>query len=110
MDIDQQRTFNILSNNPGKFYIDASDDERELFREWVKGVLREREVVIDFEKANGDSRSMTCTLQESHLPPVINKTTQKKENSEVCAVWDCTQSAWRSFRWDRVKRISFTLG
>jgi len=53
---------------------------------------------------------MTCTLQESRLPPAINKTTQKKANLEVCVVWDCNQQAWRSFRWDRIKRIAFTLG
>ena len=109
-DIDKQRVANILTNQPGNYYINASDSEREIFRKWVTDILREREVVVDFEKADGAFRSMTCTLTESKLPVPINKTTQKKANADVCVVWDCNQDAWRSFRWDRVKRIAFTLG
>ena len=35
---------------------------------------------------------------------------KKKPNDDVCVVWDCTQNAWRSFRWDRLKRIEFAIG
>lgn len=107
--LDKQRVADILSDRPGNYYSTANEKEREFFREWMGSVLRRETVTVDFEKVNGEFRSMTCTLQESYLPP-INKTTQKKANPEVCVVWDCNQNAWRSFRWDRIKRIAFTLG
>ena len=108
--IDKQRVADILSGRPGNYYATADETERQIFRDWVTAILREQEVTVDFEKVNGEFRSMTCTLVESQLPPTINKTTQKKANPEVCSVWDCNQKAWRSFRWDRIKRITFTLG
>lgn len=108
--LDKQTLEDILTDRPGNYYATASESERKIFREWTLGILREHNVTVDFEKVNGEFRSMTCTLAENRLPPAVNKTTQKKENPEVCTVWDCNQNAWRSFRWDRVKRIAFTLG
>lgn len=105
-----KRLLDILANRPGNYYSTANDQERQIFRDWVTGILRQQEVTIDFEKNDGSFRSMTCTLLESRLPPAINKTTHKKANLEVCTVWDSSQEAWRSFRWDRVKRIAFILG
>jgi len=35
---------------------------------------------------------------------------KKKPNPEVCVVWDTNQSAWCSFRWDRMKRVQFAIG
>ena len=81
-------------------------------REWLRGLLREREVTVDFEKANGEFRSMKCTLCEdlgAKYTVNANKVS-KKPNSDVCVVWDTGQQAWRSFRWDRMRRIQFDLG
>jgi predicted DNA-binding transcriptional regulator YafY len=36
--------------------------------------------------------------------------TPKKSNPNVCVVWDVNQAAWRSFRWDRVKKVQFDIG
>lgn len=109
--IDKQRLEDILRDRPGNYYATASEKERKIFRTWVTGILREQDMTVDFEKTNGEFRSMTCTLEESRLPVTsVNKTTQKKANPEVCVVWDCNKQAWRSFRWDRLKRIAFTLG
>ena len=108
--LDKQRVADILSDRPGNYYATADTSEKQQFRDWMIGILRQQEMTVDFEKTNGEFRSMTCTLQESRLPPAINKTTQKKANPEVCVVWDCNQNAWRSFRWDRIKQIRFTLG
>jgi len=108
--LDKQRVADILADRPGNYYSKADEKDRQIFRDWLTSALRREEITVDFEKVNGEFRSMTCTLQESRLPPAINKTTQKKANPEVCVVWDCNQQAWRSFRWDRIKRIAFTLG
>lgn len=110
MNSDQLRTWNALSGEPGNYYVSANDQERELFRDWVRGLLRERETVVEFTKATGETRIMTCTLSESIIPTQVNKTTERKPNPDVCVVWDIKQNAWRSFRWDRMKRIEFELG
>ena len=82
-------------------------------REWVQGLLREQEATVDFVKATGEFRSMKCTLNESlgaKYTVKENQEPKKKPNPEVCVVWDVSQQAWRSFRWDRMKRIEFQLG
>lgn len=104
------KVVNILTDNPGNYYVTCSDKERVRFRKWVTGVLRDGEVTVDFEKADGSERSMRCTLEESYLPTSNHTTAKKRDNEDVCVVWDCNQQAWRSFRWDRLKRISFTIG
>ena len=66
MSNDQARMWQDLQGQPGNYYLTASDSEKELFRDWVRNLLTEdREVTVDFTKANGDFRSMKCTLNES---------------------------------------------
>jgi len=112
MDTDQLKVWNAISNQPAAYYVTASEEERAVFRDWVRGVLKEREVTVDFEKANGEFRSMKCTLREDlgAKYSMTESKNPKKPNLDVCVVWDMNQSAWRSFRWDRVKRIQFDLG
>ncbi len=110
MNTDQLRTWNAISGEPGNYYVNANDAERQLFRDWVQGLLRDQEATVEFTKSTGETRVMTCTLSESVLPKQVNKTTERKPNPDVCVVWDVKQGAWRSFRWDRMKRIEFTLG
>jgi len=112
MDADQLRTWSAISNQPAQYYVTASDEERAIFRNWVRGLLQEREITVDFEKATGEFRSMKCTLRED-LGAKYNMTESKnprKPNPDVCVVWDTGQQAWRSFRWDRMKRLQFDLG
>jgi hypothetical protein len=112
MNTDQLAVWSAISDQPATYYITASEDERAAFRDWVRGVLKEREVTVDFEKATGEFRSMKCTLSEDlgAKYTVTESTTPRKPNPDVCVVWDTGQQAWRSFRWDRVKRIQFDLG
>ena len=112
MHTDQLQVWSAISDQPANYYVNASESEREIMRDWVRGLLLEREIQVDFEKATGEFRSMKCTLRadlggnytmnESKNP--------RKPNPDVCVVWDVNQQAWRSFRWDRMKRIQFDLG
>lgn len=110
MNTDQLKTWSAVSGQEVNYYVNADDAERELFRDWMRGVLREHEAKVEFTKADGETRVMTCTLSESIIPKQVNKTTERKPNPDVCVVWDVNKNAWRSFRWDRMKRIEFTLG
>ena len=112
MNTDQLNTWSAISNQPANYYVTATESEREIMREWLRGLLQEREITVHFEKANGEFRSMKCTLAESlgAKYTVTENKNSRKPNLDVCVVWDTTQQAWRSFRWDRMKRIEFQVG
>jgi hypothetical protein len=111
MNADQQRTWATLAKAPASYYVRASDEERQIMRDWLTGLMRERIVNLTFDKADGTERTMPCTLLESVLPPI--KTSGEKSvkyNPDVCKVFDPDRQVWRSFRWDRLKRIEFKIG
>jgi hypothetical protein len=72
----------------------------------VVDMLHKETVNITFTKVNGEEREMTCSLQESLLPPKKEGTTQRKENPDVLAVFDIVNEGWRSFRWDSLKTVN----
>ena len=108
--MDKHATWRALAGDPGNYYCQASDFERQTFRDWMITLLREQEVIVDFVKADGDFRSMKCTLNEGLGAKYSGNDSKKRPNPEVCVVWDINQSAWRSFRWDRMKRVQFDIG
>lgn len=110
MDSDQKRTWANIANAPAPYYVTASDQEREIMRDWMATLLRERTVNITFDKADGTERTMPCTLQEFLLPKTQESGKSVKYNPDVCRVFDPERQVWRSFRWDRLKRIEFDIG
>ena len=101
---------NDLSNNT------PSTSDLEAFKPWLISHLRMGNVTVDFEKVNGDFRSMECTLQESAIPetqlpkPLAEGATPRKVSEESLRVFDVNKQEWRAFRWDKVKSVSFHLG
>jgi len=80
-------------------------------REWLRGLLRDEEVTVVFTKKDGTERKMVCTLAESKIPSEKSpKNTGKAQSDESIAVFDIEKQDWRSFRFDSVKNIEFTLG
>lgn len=78
---------------------------------WLKGLLRERNVVVTFTKKDGTDRKMECTLQEGVVVPHEKTTDREKAiNPDTLAVWDVEKNAWRSFRLDSIKLIDFNIG
>ncbi len=120
MNFEQQSMWNRLQGKPGNYYTEAAEPEREAFRQFLKGLLLDGRVLVEFAKADGSIRAMNCTLNSTFgavfkdpaSSSVVTETVDKpkKVNNEVCAVWDIDQAAWRSFRWDRVKKIEFDIG
>jgi len=89
----------------------ASQVDKKEGSEWLKGLLREQEVTIFFTKKDGTEREMRCTLAENKIPSENAPTNSgKKQSDDALAVFDVAKSAWRSFRWDSVKKIEFVLG
>ena len=80
-------------------------------RAWLRGLLHDEEVKITFTKKDGTEREMLCTLKEDKIPSEhAPKNTGKAQSDEAIAVFDLENDGWRSFRWDSVTKIEFTLG
>lgn len=90
----------------------------------LKELLQEGEVIVTFNKINGDTRVMSCTLNSNMIPvefhPKVKeeqanqqsdnvemKKTEGKED-KVCVVYDVNAKGWRSFRWDNVTNVEYT--
>mgnify|MGYP003352367139 CR=1 FL=1 len=99
-------------NQMSGWYINASESDQKRFRTWLAGMLRVGPATVEFVKVNGEARSMFCTLQPDALPPapVTESTRTKQPNTDALSVWCVDKQAWRSFRFDSIKSISFNLG
>lgn len=100
----------IRPDNVNEWYKTANEDEREAFRRWLKGILHDMDVRITFTKKDGTERVINCTLREGVLPIYEKKTDNVREtNNEVCPVFDLEKQEYRSFRFDTITKIEFTL-
>jgi hypothetical protein len=66
-------------------------------------------VYVTFDKLDGEERTMMCTLLPEYLPEATKEDTliqTKVRNLEdkVIVVWSVAVNAWRSFRYDNLKK------
>jgi hypothetical protein len=82
--------------------------EKDALRTWLDGLLHEGVVTVTFEKKDGTTREMNCTLKDT---PVVEKKTDivRKPNNEVMSVFDVDLQEWRSFRLESIKQIEICL-
>lgn len=104
-----------MSMKNGTWYQTANEQERKEFREWLAGLLQTEKVTVSFTKVNGEHRDMTCTLKHDLIPEDQLKKSQIKESVEDKEptnqpVYDVNANGWRSFRYDSITQIAFTLG
>ncbi len=83
----------------------------KILKENTVAKLVKGQVVVTFNKINGDKRIMTCTLQEGVVPEAtktdtISQKKVQKINEEVQVVWDLNAKGWRSFRWENVTEVA----
>ena len=88
---------------------DTLDNDIDVFRGWLKGVLTVQPATITFTKKDGTERVMNCTLRADMLPAVEIKEDKapRKQNDSVLSVYDLDAQGWRSFTVSRVKRVEF---
>ena len=77
---------------------------------------------VTFTKKDGTERVMKCTTSAELVPIVESKIhvtntdnpidfpKVKKVNEDVMPVYDLESKAWKSFRWDSIKSVQFTIG
>lgn len=62
-------------------------------------LLRTNLVEITFNKVNGESRTMPCTLAADRLPAYkVTEGKERKSSTEAISVWCTDKNEWRSFR------------
>ena len=91
-------------------YKEWSEEEQKLFRDWVRSHLKYGPTTIYFTKKDGTERKMLCTLKSDEVKDYEKKTDKVKSiNEETCPVFDLDKNEWRSFRFDSVTRVEFTI-
>ena len=117
---EQQEIVRLLKNTPGTQYQEADDTGKAVIRDWVRSLLQKDEITVTFVKADGTDREMRCTLNPEKLPPppvatgpvdgiVKESKERKKPDEHSLRVFDLDKSEWRSFRFDRLKKVSAEL-
>ena len=119
MDWPKQETIRLLKNAPGTQYQQSSDTEKAVIRDWVRGLLQKGAVTVIFVKADGTDREMLCTLDYAQLPSVpaslpvdgiVKESKERKQPDEhSLRVFDLDKQQWRSFRFDRLKKVTSQL-
>lgn len=92
--------------NPNVFT--GNSEDARIGREWLISLLEQSPVEVVFTKKDGTERTMKCTLMEKFLPETVGS--DRPRNDETLAVYDLEKEGWRSFRWDSVKQVNFSLG
>jgi hypothetical protein len=129
---EQQEVFRLLKSQPGTMYQEADEIGRKYFRDWVRSFLEVSETTLTFVKADGTLRDMRCTLDRDKIPPqppradkpakeapvdglrqhgFLGEDREKAalvepEENHTQKVFDLDASAWRSFRYDRLKKVT----
>ena len=122
----KQEVVRLLKGAPGTAYQEADDTNRTIMRDWVNSLLNKQEITVQFTKADGTERDMKCTLNWDLIPAKEAKATlgpvdgivkesakprhaPKEPDPAVIKVYDLEAQAWRSFRMDRLKKITAEL-
>ena len=133
MSWEQAEIVRLLKQQPGTQYQEGTEPERTAIRDWIRSLLRSSVVTVEFVKSDGSLREMKCTLNHDYIPavaviptPVItaNDSTdvdgikrgknlqevfEKPKEETTIRVYDTEAAGWRSFRYDRLRKISATI-
>ena len=119
MEWTKQETMRLLTSMPGTQYQEGTEAEKAIIRTWVKGLLQTGNITVTFTKADGTDREMLCTLDSNMIPQktvsgpvdgiVKESRTRKAPDEHSLRVFDIDKQEWRSFRFDRLKKITAEL-
>jgi hypothetical protein len=118
---EKQEVVRLLKGAPGTQYQEADDANKAIIRDWIRSLLQKGAITITFTKADGTDREMLCTLDHAQIPeapakpvPVDgivreSKKPRKEPDPHSIRVFDLEKSEWRSFRFDRLKKVTAEL-
>ncbi len=119
----KQEIVRLLKGAPGTQYQEADDTNKAIIRDWVRSLLQNGAITVSFVKADGSVRDMNCTLDWQKIPAdkhpkgdatpvdgIVREGRQRREPDEhSLRVFDLEKQEWRSFRFDRLQKVSATL-
>ena len=120
-DWEKQEVVRLLKGAPGTMYQEADDTEKTVMRDWLRSLLQKQPITVTFVKADGTLRDMLCTLDWDRIPQdkhpgqpsvdgIVKESRQRKEpDPHSLRVFDIEKGEWRSFRFDRLKKITAEL-
>ena len=120
---EKQEVVRLLKGAPGTQYQEADDAGKVIIREWIKSLLQKSSITVTFVKADGTDREMLCTLNWDNIPSTAitsssspvdgivkeSKKPRKEPDPHSLRVFDVEKQEWRSFRFDRLKKITAEL-
>jgi hypothetical protein len=128
---EQSEVVRLLKGAPGTKYQEADDVNKAIIRDWVRSLLQKQPVTVTFVKSDGTDREMRCTLNGDFIPTatvklvslsagsitnidgllesVPNKKPRKQPDPHSIRVFDLDKMEWRSFRFDRLKKVTAEL-
>ena len=119
---EKQEVVRLLRGAPGTQYQQADDAGKVIIREWIKSLLQKSTITVTFTKADGTDRKMLCTLNWDNIPPDAVKLSstvdgivkesrkpRKEPDPHSLRVFDVDKQEWRSFRFDRLQKITAEL-
>ena len=119
---EKQEVVRLLKGAPGTQYQETDDAGKVIIREWVKSLLQKSTITVTFVKADGTDREMLCTLNWDFIPSAAiipsspvdgivkeSKKPRKEPDPHSLRVFDLEKQEWRSFRFDRLKKITAEL-
>jgi hypothetical protein len=118
---EKQEVVRLLKGAPGTQYQEADDANKAIIRDWIKSLLQKSTITVTFTKADGTVRDMNCTLNWDFIPTSAIKPTpvdgivkesrkpRKEPDPHSLRVFDLEKQEWRSFRFDRLKKITAEL-
>lgn len=116
----QSEVVRLLKSAPGTQYQEADEVNKTIMRDWIKGLLQVSTITVQFTKADGTVRDMACTLNPDKLPVMVttgpvdgivleSAKPRKAPDHESLRVFDTDKQEWRSFRFDRLLKITAEL-
>ena len=124
VDWSKAETIRLLKGAPGTQYQEADDTGKTVIRDWVRSLLQKGPITVTFVKADGTQRDMKCTLDWATIPEdkqpkgpaagsvdgIVKESKQRREpDVHSLRVFDIDKQEWRSFRFDRLQKITAEL-
>jgi hypothetical protein len=115
---EKQEVVRLLKGAPGTQYQEADDANKAIIRDWIRSLLQKDSITVIFTKSDGSDREMLCTLNPDHLPlaptgpvdGIVKESKERKKPDEhSIRVFDLEKKEWRSFRFDRLKKVTAEL-
>ena len=121
---EKQEVVRLLQGAPGTQYQEADETGKAIIRDWVRSLLQKRPITVTFTKSDGTVRDMKCTLDWTFVPTdkqpkgpdttpvdgIVKESRQRKDpDVHTLRVFDTEKLEWRSFRFDRLQKITAEL-